>query len=211
MLYVIVNLMLSQRGFSPIIVVICIVIIGLVGGGAFYYQNLTNNSIEESPKYSPSASVIPSVSNLPVSQITPTTTWKTYNGVNKEASDNFYNFSLSYPADWVEINPSDEYVVLVPGDQKEKPEVSFGVCCWRRDSPFGNMRTGGISPSVQIKTFPAGEAMYLWNDGPEFDQIYGYAGFDGGRTLFWFLAPKNKSEEYEALFNKMLETYKYDK
>lgn len=80
-----------QRGFTPIMLLVGILVLALVGGGAYYFGTLKNT---------PQTQDYVLISQTPKPTQTPdeTANWKTY-------TDEQSGYSMKYPVDWV-IDPN---------------------------------------------------------------------------------------------------------
>lgn len=85
--------MKQDRGFGIIEIVVAIVVLGLIGGGAYlwYTQDRATSEGNPTPTVTPTPTTSPSSSPTPTPD--PTADWKTY-----VSSDDRY--TLKYPSDW---------------------------------------------------------------------------------------------------------------
>ncbi len=132
--------MLNQRGFSPIFIVITLVILGVVAGGSFYYLNLKSsshptiqNSIDIKPQTSLGNKVednqkvneVPSTQPIASISAENITGWKTYKGDGvtfkypENATLTNREGMLFTKTSGIEINP--------PYQEPYKNYYSFGV------------------------------------------------------------------------------------
>lgn len=96
-----------QKGFGTVYILLGILVLGLVAGGAYYLgkSNTTPQLPTPAPFYPPPSSTPPTPpdKNLPVLNKTPDkiTDWKIYR-------DNSFKFSINYPNDWEEYSYNGE-------------------------------------------------------------------------------------------------------
>lgn len=200
-----------QRGFAPIILSLILALISV--GAAYFYgvkQGRQSNVIKTSP--SPSAEGVfctqdamqcPDGSYVghtgPNCEFTAcpagtidTSNWKTYKGETLYTTDGSTIFTIKYPAKWVL-----EGSKLYPLGKSSKAVFTLGA---------GGHGTSAIPIK---KSFKAGEASYYWDvalDG----NVFAFATFSKENKDYIFEVnglPGKYSDEYEKVFNQMLNTF----
>ncbi len=107
--------MLSQKGFSPLLIVLSIaLVVGVVGGG-IYYQNLSK-PVEIIPV--PSTLPLPSAESPSLPPDSETTNWKTYEG---------NGMSFQYPGNGAIGDTGNVYPVYITSNANTDPRFIFSV------------------------------------------------------------------------------------
>jgi hypothetical protein len=108
----------NQTGFSPIFLLIGILVLGLVGGGVYYWNQSKNSpSSETIQKQLP-----PTHTQSP----DPTANWKAY-------TNNQLNFSFEYPPTWIIAPPGEGCCVTIYSNGATYPdkylmvEADYGI------------------------------------------------------------------------------------
>ncbi len=183
----------NQKGFAPILILVGILAIIAVAGGAYYFGKSQN------PKPQPQATTTPS--SIPDASREPngsaeTANWKTYTGMTSKNNGHQGQISIKYPPQWL-LQGS----ILYPFAENKDIFVLLG------DGP-----RGGLALS-DTKTFPAGVAIYEWIEMPESSgRIWGRADFLINSISYNFGVeglPIKYSEEYQKIFNQILSTFKF--
>lgn len=206
-----------MKGFVPIILVLVVVILVGLAGGAYLLlrPNATSKSQTVVTQIKPS----PVVSPTPAASTDETANWKTY-------TDPYYNFTLKYPSNWYTSKlpryPDTEYeteFTEIPYDQiipgGENPKTGKGVTSLSvsinnsgipsRSNPYDNGRSD--NPTLHDITLNSYKGWRSWNiHGTDFVTLINPHG--GYASLAFGYFQLNSYIE-SPIFNQILSTFRF--
>lgn len=195
---------MKQKGFTTILILVGILVIGVVAGGAYYLGK------QVSPKPSP-ASIVTSQStpsSVPSDEIA---NWKTY-------TDNKYGFSIKYPDTWkyletpTEIyktnNPQVWFGSGLPMPQTDaRAEVAISIS---KDDPSSKWKPENFenykSESVQLDNIVGTRITGNYKIAPERKDV---VVIIRSKDYYFEVLPANFDNESLKKFNQILSTFKF--
>lgn len=119
-----------------------------------------------------------------------------------EDSTRVGHWSLSTPEGWVETTPSDPKV-WQKAYEVDGTRIEFNGQALERDSVTTPLNTAGLSASMQLADYRAGNAVDLQIDGADRARQLEYTFTDGGkaRAGLWIAASKGGEKPAAALIS----------
>lgn len=207
-----------QKGFSLVLIIVVAGLLVVVGAGGYwwYQQQKINaiNSFDDCVKifgstkfhdhfeclapgkgFSVPLNIAPPQLEVSVSASLKNPGWERFEWNTDYGGDD--KFSIEYPKEWYR-----EGRVLYPEGRVTKFFISLGA--------GGHGLPHEVMQKIITKTFNGENAQYYWgslNDSPD---DYAFASFEGNGINYIFEAryiPKSKSNQYQKIFLKMLNTF----
>jgi len=204
---------MKQKGFTPILTILAIIIIGVLGYFSFKYFQLTKPISSPSP--------IATVLSSPEPMATagdPTANWKTY--VDK-------NVTFNYPSDWIQnatqLTGSGSNTEFVSADKLFTFTFTMkGNYNQTSGKPFNSIDEYLHFPDPVTYSYDSVQAngvtgkQFLPRAGSEQDSAAAFLSSD--KSLFYLLeldqnhdATASKVQESQKIFSQILSTFKFSK